>query len=57
MTCPPSAFQTSDHLIRLDPGQSVTTAWGHEWSHHDVLWRPGRQRQTGGRPQAGSPAR
>ena len=28
MTCPPNAFQSGDRLIRLDPGESVTTTWG-----------------------------
>jgi aldose 1-epimerase len=28
MTCPPNAFQTGDHVIRLQPGQSRTTTWG-----------------------------
>lgn len=28
MTCPPNAFQSGDGLTRLEPGQSVTTAWG-----------------------------
>ncbi|MGI8903045.1 MAG: aldose 1-epimerase family protein [Solirubrobacteraceae bacterium] len=28
MTCPPNAFQTGDGLIRLEPGQSLTTTWG-----------------------------
>lgn len=28
MTCPPNAFQTGDGLVRLDPGQSLTTTWG-----------------------------
>lgn len=28
MTCPPNAFQTGERLIRLEPGQSVTTTWG-----------------------------
>lgn len=28
MTCPPNAFQTGDGVIRLEPGQTVTTAWG-----------------------------
>lgn len=28
MTCPPNGFQTGDRLIRLEPGQSVTTTWG-----------------------------
>ncbi|HET9322366.1 MAG TPA: aldose 1-epimerase family protein [Gaiellaceae bacterium] len=28
MTCPPNAFRTGDHLIRLEPGASATSAWG-----------------------------
>ncbi len=28
MTCPPNAFQSGDGLLRLEPGQSVTTSWG-----------------------------
>jgi aldose 1-epimerase len=28
MTCPPNAFASGDGLISLEPGQSVTTAWG-----------------------------
>ncbi|MGH7640373.1 MAG: aldose 1-epimerase family protein [Candidatus Dormibacteria bacterium] len=28
MTCPPNALQTGEGVIRLDPGQSVTTRWG-----------------------------
>ena len=28
MTCPPNAFQSGEGLIRLEPGQSVTTTWG-----------------------------
>jgi aldose 1-epimerase len=28
MTCAPNAFQTGDGLIRLEPGQSLTTRWG-----------------------------
>src|SRR3712207_8930171 len=28
MTCPPNAFQTGESLIRLEPGQAVTTSWG-----------------------------
>jgi aldose 1-epimerase len=28
MTCPPNALQTGDRVLRLEPGQSVTTAWG-----------------------------
>jgi aldose 1-epimerase len=28
MTCPPNAFATGTDLIMLDPGDSVTTAWG-----------------------------
>lgn len=28
MTCPPNAFQSGDGVIRLEPGQAVTTTWG-----------------------------
>lgn len=28
MTCPPNAFQNDDGVIRLEPGQAVTTVWG-----------------------------
>jgi aldose 1-epimerase len=28
MTCPANAFRTGEGLIRLEPGQSVTSAWG-----------------------------
>ena len=28
MTCPPNAFRTGDHLVRLEPGTSFTSAWG-----------------------------
>ncbi|MFG1791066.1 aldose 1-epimerase family protein [Nocardia sp. NPDC049149] len=28
MTCPPNAFRSGDHLIRLTPGGSVTAQWG-----------------------------
>jgi aldose 1-epimerase len=28
MTCPPNAFASGDHLIRLEPGESVATTWG-----------------------------
>jgi aldose 1-epimerase len=28
MTCPPNAFRTGEAVIRLDPGESVTTMWG-----------------------------
>jgi len=28
MTCPPNAFRSGESLIRLEPGESVTTAWG-----------------------------
>jgi aldose 1-epimerase len=28
MTCPPNAFQSEEALIVLEPGQSVTSAWG-----------------------------
>ncbi len=28
MTCPPNAFRTGEDVARLEPGTSVTTAWG-----------------------------
>lgn len=28
MSCPPNAFQTGESVIRLEPGQSVSTTWG-----------------------------
>jgi aldose 1-epimerase len=28
MTCPPDAFRSGESLLVLDPGQSVSTAWG-----------------------------
>lgn len=28
MTCPPDAFRTGENLLRLPPGDSVTTQWG-----------------------------
>ena len=28
MTCPPNAFQSGDGLVRLEPGESLTTRWG-----------------------------
>jgi aldose 1-epimerase len=28
MTCPPNAFRSGEGLIRLEPGQSFTSAWG-----------------------------
>jgi aldose 1-epimerase len=28
MTCAPNAFQSGEGLVRLDPGQSLTTRWG-----------------------------
>lgn len=30
MTCPPNAFQTGELVTRLEPGASITTAWGVE---------------------------
>jgi aldose 1-epimerase len=30
MTCPPNAFRTGESVIRLEPGQSVTSSWGIE---------------------------
>jgi aldose 1-epimerase len=28
MTCPPNAFRSGEALIRLEPGESVTSSWG-----------------------------
>jgi aldose 1-epimerase len=28
MTCPPNAFRTGESVMRLEPGQSITTVWG-----------------------------
>jgi aldose 1-epimerase len=28
MTCPPNAFRSGDHLVRLDPGATWTGTWG-----------------------------
>jgi aldose 1-epimerase len=28
MTCPPNAFRTREALVRLEPGESHTAAWG-----------------------------
>ena len=28
MTCPPNAFRSGEDLVRLEPGQSFTSAWG-----------------------------
>jgi aldose 1-epimerase len=28
MTCPPNALASGDRIIRLEPGQSVSTTWG-----------------------------
>ena len=28
MTCPPNAFRSGEGLIRLEPGQSLTSSWG-----------------------------
>jgi aldose 1-epimerase len=28
MTCPPNAFATTDDLLVLQPGQTVTHTWG-----------------------------
>lgn len=33
MTCPPNAFQSGEGLIRLDPGESLTTTWGVRLDH------------------------
>jgi aldose 1-epimerase len=28
MTCPPNAFRTGEDLLRLEPGERTTSAWG-----------------------------
>ncbi len=28
MTCPPNGFASGDHVLRLEPGESVTATWG-----------------------------
>lgn len=28
MTCPPNAFQSGEHLVRLEPGQTHRSTWG-----------------------------
>ena len=28
MTCPPNGLQSGEGVIRLEPGESVTTRWG-----------------------------
>ncbi len=28
MSCPPNGFQTGEHVVRLEPGQSTAAAWG-----------------------------
>jgi aldose 1-epimerase len=28
MTCPPDAFRTGERVVRLEPGESMTTEWG-----------------------------
>ena len=28
MTCPPNAFRSGEALIRLEPGDSITSSWG-----------------------------
>ncbi len=43
MTCPPNAFQTGEQVIRLEPGASITSAWGVELVGRD---------QATGRPEA-----
>jgi aldose 1-epimerase len=30
MTCPPNAFRTHESLIRLEPGESISSTWGIE---------------------------
>lgn len=40
MTCPPNAFHTGELVTRLEPGASITTAWGVELVARDQM--PGR---------------
>ena len=40
MTCPPNAFATGDGLIRLGPGESVTTRWGAPLSERGANGQP-----------------
>jgi hypothetical protein len=28
MTCPPNALASGEHLVRLEPGQSLVSRWG-----------------------------
>jgi aldose 1-epimerase len=28
MTCPPNAFRTGEAVVRLAPGESLTSSWG-----------------------------
>ncbi len=28
MTCPPDAFRTGEHVLRLEPGETVSHRWG-----------------------------
>jgi len=34
MTCPPNAFATEEHVIRLKPGQSASSTWGVQLVDH-----------------------
>ena len=45
MTCPPNAFQTGELVTRLEPGASITTAWGVELIGRDQV--SGRDEATG----------
>jgi aldose 1-epimerase len=36
MTCPPNAFRSGRHLIRMEPGHSATTTWGID----PATWTP-----------------
>ena len=45
MTCPPNAFQTGELVTRLEPGASITTAWGVELLGRDQV--SGRDEATG----------
>jgi aldose 1-epimerase len=34
MTCPPNAFRSGEGLVRLEPGQSLTSSWGIDPREH-----------------------
>ena len=34
MTCPPNAFRSGEGLVRLEPGESLTSSWGIDPREH-----------------------